>query len=129
MPLDATKNPSTSTFFRKKTNTSGAKIVRPCPASAKSDTHMEVVLLWLDDIDDLVFVVSFAWERIRQLCLATGLLAALTLLGCELAATADLSDAASAWTPRLAVVAVASVGVWAASLLLTIADRLEAASV
>jgi hypothetical protein len=40
---------------------------------------MEVVLLWLDELDDLVFTGIVWLERIRRVCLQLGLLAALAL--------------------------------------------------
>lgn len=40
---------------------------------------MEVLLLWLDELEDLIFAVGLVWERCRILCLQTGLLAALCL--------------------------------------------------
>ena len=30
---------------------------------------MEVVLLWLDDLDDVLFSVALAWERLRRVVL------------------------------------------------------------
>jgi hypothetical protein len=37
---------------------------------------MEIVLQWLDDIDDLVFAGLFRWTLLRSLCLAAALAAA-----------------------------------------------------
>ena len=34
---------------------------------------MERVIQWLDDLDDLVWVIGLAGERIRRLCVAIGL--------------------------------------------------------
>lgn len=41
---------------------------------------MEVVLQWLDELDDLVFAGFSIWGRLRRLCLAIALGAALALL-------------------------------------------------
>jgi len=78
---------------------------------------MEVVLLWLDDLDDLVFATAFVRERLRRWLLRLGLLTALVMAGCE------LLEAALAWTPLLASVALACVVGWLASVALLVADR------
>jgi hypothetical protein len=83
---------------------------------------MEIVLLWLDDLDDLVFSGALAWERLRRVCLQFGLTASLGLAACQLFANA------AAWTPPLAGVAVSSVSVWAAGALYVFVRRLEARS-
>jgi hypothetical protein len=67
---------------------------------------MEVVLLWLDDLDDALFTVALAWERLRRAVLKVGLVAALGV------AAADFSSLAAQWAPMLAYVAAASVGSW-----------------
>jgi hypothetical protein len=67
---------------------------------------MEIVLLWLDDLDDLVFSSALLWERLRRRCLQVGLVAVVSLSLCELSASA------AAWTPKLTAVAVSSVGIW-----------------
>ena len=36
---------------------------------------MEVVLLWLDDLDDLLFSAALGWERLRRVVLQIGLAA------------------------------------------------------
>ena len=41
---------------------------------------MERIIQWLDDMDDLVGVIGLAGERIRRLCVATGLTIAAFLL-------------------------------------------------
>ncbi len=46
---------------------------------------MEVCLLWLDELDDVVFVIASLCHRLRRVYLVIGLLAALTLGGVELA--------------------------------------------
>lgn len=67
---------------------------------------MEVVLLWLDDLDDVVFTAPLVWESLRRLLLQIGLAAAFALAGCELSATA------TDWVPVLTGVAGASVAAW-----------------
>jgi len=81
---------------------------------------MEFLLLWLDDLDDVAFVLLSHWERLRRLCLQIGLLAAFTLAGCELTLTA------AEWSPALASVAGSSVGIWSlGALLVVVARRFE----
>jgi len=41
---------------------------------------MEIVLQWLDEIDDLVFAGFAFWFRLRRLCLAVALAAAVSIL-------------------------------------------------
>jgi CHASE2 domain-containing sensor protein len=67
---------------------------------------MEVVLLWLDDLDDALFSVALAWERLRRGVLQVGLASAISL------AAAELSAIATAWTPAFSAVAAASVAAW-----------------
>jgi CHASE2 domain-containing sensor protein len=67
---------------------------------------MEVVLLWLDDLDDALFSVALAWERLRRVVLSIGLVSALALAGSELSALA------TQWAPVFTYVAGASVGAW-----------------
>jgi CHASE2 domain-containing sensor protein len=67
---------------------------------------MEVVLLWLDDLDDALFSVALAWERLRRMVLQVGLASALAFAATELAAMA------TAWTPAFMYVAAASVVAW-----------------
>ena len=74
---------------------------------------MEIILLWLDELDDLVFVITAFWERTRALCLQVGLLASVALAGCE------LTIEAARWSPALASVACSSVVVWSAGAMLT----------
>lgn len=67
---------------------------------------MEVVLLWLDDLDDLLFSLALAWERLRRTVLQVGLGAAFTLGASEhLPALAKL-------TPILVCLAATSVAAW-----------------
>jgi hypothetical protein len=74
---------------------------------------MEIVLLWLDELDDFVFVMSAFWERSRALCLEAGLFASVGLAGCELTAEA------ARWSPALAGIACSSVVVWSMGAMLT----------
>jgi len=67
---------------------------------------MEVVLLWLDDLDDCLFSVALAWERLRRAVLSVGLVSAFAL------AAAELSEVATHWSPLFSYVAAASVGAW-----------------
>ena len=67
---------------------------------------MEVVLLWLDDLDDVVFTLALAWERLRRVTLGIGLVAALALMASELSAIAVQ------WAATFSGVAAASVGAW-----------------
>lgn len=67
---------------------------------------MEVVLLWLDDLDDLVFSAALVFERLRGALLKVGLTASYGIVG------AELSIVATEWAPTLAVVAAASVAAW-----------------
>jgi len=67
---------------------------------------MEIVLLWLDDLDDLLFSMAAAWERLRRVLLQVGLGASVGLAGAELSAVATY------WAPALSGVAAASVGAW-----------------
>jgi hypothetical protein len=67
---------------------------------------MEVVLLWLDDLDDVVFTLALKWEQLRRSVLKVGFVAALAVAACE------LSLMATELTPALSVVAGASVAAW-----------------
>ena len=67
---------------------------------------MEVVLLWLDDLDDALFSVALAWEGSRRGMLKIGLASAIIV------AVSELSAVATAWTPALSGVAAASVVAW-----------------
>jgi CHASE2 domain-containing sensor protein len=67
---------------------------------------MEVVLLWLDDLDDILFSVALLWERLRRIVLQIGLAASIALAGSELSAIA------TQWAPAFSTVAAGSVGAW-----------------
>lgn len=67
---------------------------------------MEVVLLWLDDLDDILFSAALGWEEWRRRVLQIGLAASLALAG------AELSSTATQWAAALSFIAAASVGAW-----------------
>ena len=67
---------------------------------------MEVMLLWLDDLDDVLFSTALVWERLRRIVLQVGLAASFALAGSELSAVA------LQWGPAFAGIAAASVGAW-----------------
>jgi hypothetical protein len=67
---------------------------------------MEVVLLWLDDLDDVLFSAALVWERLRRIVLQIGLAASFALAG------AELSAIALQWAPAFSGVAAASVSAW-----------------
>lgn len=67
---------------------------------------MEVVLLWLDDLDDALFCVALAWERLRRLLLRVGLASSFALAASELFASA------AEWAPAFFYLAATSVNVW-----------------
>jgi hypothetical protein len=67
---------------------------------------MEVVLLWLDDLDDVLFSAALVWERLRRIVLQIGLAAAFALAGSESWAVA------TQWWPAFAGLAAASVAAW-----------------
>ncbi|HEX6994009.1 MAG TPA: hypothetical protein VF339_07655 [Gammaproteobacteria bacterium] len=50
---------------------------------------MEIVLQWLDDLDDAVFAVVLAWERLRRRCVEIGAASAAALAASTVVA-ADL---------------------------------------
>jgi len=67
---------------------------------------MEVVLLWLDDLDDLLFSLALLFESVRRSVLQIGLGAAFALAASErFAALADLA-------PTLVCLSAMSVAVW-----------------
>lgn len=67
---------------------------------------MEVVLLWLDDLDDALFSAALLWEQLRRAVLSVGLVAAFAL------AASELSTTATQWAPAFSYVAAASVLAW-----------------
>jgi len=73
---------------------------------------MEVVLLWLDDLDDALFSVALAWERLRRVVLKVGLASAVAL------AASELSAIATHWAPAFTYIAASSVAAWIAGAVL-----------
>jgi CHASE2 domain-containing sensor protein len=73
---------------------------------------MEVVLLWLDDLDDALFSVALAWERLRRVVLQVGLASAVAL------AASELSAIATHWAPAFTYIAASSVAAWIAGAVL-----------
>jgi|KBSSwiStaDraftv2_1062776.scaffolds.fasta_scaffold1229946_1 hypothetical protein len=80
---------------------------------------MEVVLLWLDELDDYLFVGALLWERLRRASLKLGLAASFGLAGCELFA----AGVRAGWVPALAAVALASVGLWLVAAIVDLCNR------
>jgi hypothetical protein len=73
---------------------------------------MEVVLLWLDDLDDALFCAALVWERLRRAVLRIGLAAAFAL------AASELTAFATHWAPVFSYVAASSVAAWFAGAVL-----------
>ena len=80
---------------------------------------MEIFLLWLDELDDVVFVLASLSYRLRQRCLQIGLASALTLVAPEIVVVAPRLASA------LAGVAGASVALWCLVALAFVARRLD----
>jgi hypothetical protein len=80
---------------------------------------VEVCLLWLDELDDVVFVLASLCHRLRRVYLLIGLLAALTLIGVE------LEHEAPRLASALAGIAGASVTLWCFVALAFLAQRLK----
>ncbi|NIW25343.1 MAG: hypothetical protein GWN29_12680 [Gammaproteobacteria bacterium] len=81
---------------------------------------MEIILLWLDDLDDLVFAVVYAVERLRWAILEIGFAAACGL------AVVSFADVLVSWVPALFLTALASVMFWLAALLARELSRIVA---
>jgi hypothetical protein len=69
---------------------------------------MEFLLLWLDELDDLVFGIALLWEPLRRIVLQIGLAAALLV---------QFSPPAIDFDTVLAGIALASVLVWLVAVL------------
>jgi hypothetical protein len=82
---------------------------------------MEIVLLWLDDLDDLVFYGAGLWTPLRRFCLQVGLAASVSLLASE------LSAATAHWAPTLAAIAAWAVIVWFAGAAFALSRLLKGA--
>jgi len=63
---------------------------------------MEIVLQWLDELDDAVFVVVLAAERLRRRCVRVGAVAAAAVATCSAGAWLE-------WIPVLGLIAAGSV--------------------
>lgn len=72
---------------------------------------MEVVLLWLDELDDLVYGLALLWEPMRRIVLCIGLGAALII---------HFAPPPIAYDVVLAGIAFASVLVWIVALLVLV---------
>ncbi len=72
---------------------------------------MEIILLWLDDLDDVAFAIVSVLERLRWPCLEIGFAAACGL------AVVSFADFAASWAPALFWTALVSVMFWAAALI------------
>lgn len=81
---------------------------------------MEIILLWLDDLDDLLFAVVSGVERLRWPCLEIGFSAACGLVVIRFA------DILVSWAPVLAWTALASVVLWIAALVASELSRIVA---
>lgn len=71
---------------------------------------MEVVLLWLDELDDLVFAGALIAHRLRVLALSAGAVAGGALALCMLEVWGDAWALESAWTAALCVALWLSTG-------------------
>ena len=80
---------------------------------------MDIVLLWLDDLDDLVICGAHLWDRLRRQLLQIGLVAALLLALCEQSVTA------LAWSTALAGVAASSLSAWFLGAFCIVLHRLD----
>lgn len=83
---------------------------------------MEIILQWLDDLDDLAFAVVYAVERLRRPCLEIGVAAACGLV------VVSVADSLVNWGPALFWTALASVMLWVAALIARELSRIVADS-
>lgn len=67
---------------------------------------MEIILQWLDDLDDVVFALVQAVDYLRWPCLQIGLAAACGLVVLQFA------DVLGGWAPALVCVALGGVLIW-----------------
>ena len=72
---------------------------------------MEIVLLWLDELDDLVYGLALLWEPLRRIVLHIGFGAALII---------QFAPPPIAYDIVLAGIALASVLVWLVALLVRV---------
>jgi hypothetical protein len=71
---------------------------------------MEIIMQWLDDLDDLALASVQAVERLRWSCLEVAFGATCGL------AVARFANVLGDWVPALAWVAVGSLALWAAGI-------------
>ncbi len=69
---------------------------------------MEIIVQWLDDLEDFVCSLALTWERQRLRLLQAGLASALIVLAIELA------NILTPLAPTFASAALGSVGIWLA---------------
>ena len=74
---------------------------------------MEVVLQWLDDLEDVFFALPLAWERLRTWCLNVGLASALML------SAVQVSRVLTELAPTFAAAAFLSVVIWSTGVAMT----------
>lgn len=70
---------------------------------------MEVVLQWLDELEDHWFAVPLLWERWRPRVLGLGLMASVLLHGCQ------LMPGAGFLAPLFAALALCTISCWLAA--------------
>jgi hypothetical protein len=67
---------------------------------------MEIVLLWLDELDDWLFAAALVWRSVARYTLSVGLAAALAM------AVGSSLGIYTFWIDALTAVAAASVVIW-----------------
>jgi len=67
---------------------------------------VEIILQWLDDLEDVVFSLALTWERHRFRLLQAGLAASIVVLAIEMA------DVRTSLAPAFVSAALGSVGIW-----------------
>jgi hypothetical protein len=80
---------------------------------------MEIVAQWLDDLEDLIFVIPLTWERLRLSCLRMGFVASLAL------PLLNFSRSLPRLTPACAGLAALCVLVWLLALLGGLVSQLQ----
>ena len=74
---------------------------------------MEIVLQWLDDLDDLIYATALSWRSLCRCGLALGFLSALVLT------PVYGTDLRIQWVMMLSAVAIGSVFAWSIAALIT----------
>lgn len=82
---------------------------------------MEFVLLWLDDLDDLIFAAAVSWRGTCRLGLSVGFPAALLLTSLY------RTDLHMHWTIALSIIAAGSVVAWLSAALPVVSRPLRSA--